>query len=706
MSQSSTLREILRDGKAGYTSYTTHINMPPDLLLSLGKRALAFAMARVPDFGEPGKADLTDLVPATWEPVERKFFFGLPGEDQLAIMGLFTCVIHECLHHFDLLRTPFGASFHEKMCREFMAFERAVPELIDHGGDLLNKPLADWAVSNAPGEPTQRLLSGSPLDRALFDLCGPIAFDEVRRGTPPRYVSDGWPLSTATTLKLRGERRYKQVTVNWLWPSIETTRKGQYLSPNEVIEGRTFAICVIYLLELLGFTRESIAAVRRYVDHFYSSAPKYLTLLELHAGMSADQLWDETEDTIYVRLWETALNGWYALHAPPPVETQGMAHSMVARSLMLAKSYIEAPLRTFPTASACLAALDDRFTSADYLPAAEALKVSAERLTLTLGLNGTCRDPVVRDWYDVLLTRIRDDLVTREKTGYELRTGMPPDGNPLRGVDEATFKMWDFPAAPDRVVDWFELRTELVQKAPSAENKIRSLRSFFAYMLDNDQGSLETMQPHRPNLGLLRQMEGDLAGAAGAYQLAIDCGDAGHAPSAAFNLGALRQEEGDLAGAAEAYQLAIDSGHAEYAPSAAFNLGLLRKEQGDLAAAAEAYQLAIDSGHAEAAPRAAVTLGLLRKEQGHLAEAAAAWQRAIDSGHAEHAPSAAFDLGLLRHEQGDLARAAAAYQLAIDSGHAEHAPKAAVNLGLLRQEQGDLAGAASRLPAGHRLRPG
>jgi len=78
----------------------------------------------------------------------------------------------------------------------------------------------------------------------------------------------------------------------------------------------------------------------------------------------------------------------------------------------------------------------------------------------------------------------------------------------------------------------------------------------------------------------------------------------------------LRADQGDVDGAAAAYQLAIDSGHADETPRAAFNLGLLREQQGDVDSAAAAYQLAIDSGHAEHAPRAAFQLGLLREKQG------------------------------------------------------------------------------------------
>ena len=210
-----------------------------------------------------------------------------------------------------------------------------------------------------------------------------------------------------------------------------------------------------------------------------------------------------------------------------------------------------------------------------------------------------------------------------------------------------------------------------------------------------DDGSVEAAL----NLGMQREEQGDVAGAAAAYQIAIDSGHADWAPKAAFNLGFLREnKQGDVAGAAAAYQIAIDSGHVEWALMAAVNLGLLREnKQGDMAGAAAAYQIAIDSGHADHAPKAAVNLGLLREnKQGDVAGAAAAYQMAIDYGHAEWAPMAAFNLGLLReNKQGDVAGAAAAYQMAIDYGHAEWATRAALHLGALREQEGDVAGAAA-----------
>jgi tetratricopeptide (TPR) repeat protein len=173
----------------------------------------------------------------------------------------------------------------------------------------------------------------------------------------------------------------------------------------------------------------------------------------------------------------------------------------------------------------------------------------------------------------------------------------------------------------------------------------------------------------------------------------------------AVGLGAVLAVQGDVAGARAAYQMAIDSGNVEWAPMAAVNLGLLLAVHGDVARARAAYQVAIDSGHAGHAPEAAVNLGLLLEEQEDVAGARAAYQVAIDSGHAEHVPEAAVRLGLLLEEQEDVVGARAALQVAIDSGNVKWAPMAAVCLGAAAGAARGCGGGAGCLPGGHRQRP-
>jgi arabinogalactan oligomer / maltooligosaccharide transport system substrate-binding protein len=201
------------------------------------------------------------------------------------------------------------------------------------------------------------------------------------------------------------------------------------------------------------------------------------------------------------------------------------------------------------------------------------------------------------------------------------------------------------------------------------------------------------------NLGVLRQEQDDLGGAAAAYQVAADSGHAESAPAAAFNLGILLFERGEDDAAKAAYQQAIDSGHPDWAPTAAFNLGMMleeraeqeraEEERADHDAAKAAYQQAIDSLHPDWAPTAAYELGMMLHKRGEDVAAKAACQRAINSHHPDMAPAAAYDLGILREEEGEIDAARAAYQLAIDSGHPDVAPTAAVKLGNLLRRQGE-----------------
>jgi hypothetical protein len=63
-----------------------------------------------------------------------------------------------------------------------------------------------------------------------------------------------------------------------------------------------------------------------------------------------------------------------------------------------------------------------------------------------------------------------------------------------------------------------------------------------------------------------------------AFQVAIDSGDADHAPKAGSTWGCCVRGRGDLVAAATAFQVAIDSGHADHAPAAAYILERLRQE--------------------------------------------------------------------------------------------------------------------------------
>jgi hypothetical protein len=84
---------------------------------------------------------------------------------------------------------------------------------------------------------------------------------------------------------------------------------------------------------------------------------------------------------------------------------------------------------------------------------------------------------------------------------------------------------------------------------------------------------------------------------------------------AAIQLGAIRAEQGDRAGAATAFQRAMDSSDADLAPRAALNLGVLHAQYADWDMAAAALELAIKSRHPHEPPRAPYKLGGVPQRQ-------------------------------------------------------------------------------------------
>ena len=342
--------------------------------------------------------------------------------------------------------------------------------------------MADWAAS-APAGPDAfvGLVGGSPLEKVLAQVRGPIAFDEVRRGAFPRHVQAGWAGNT-TPFTIRG-RSYDKVTVNQIWATIRTDSPHQYLSPNDVLEGRTLAVCCIFLMELLGRNQRALQLVADYVTHFYESSPGYLTLLELHAGEPVTTLWSSSPALVYKRLWEAALTGWYALHTlVSDAENNALQAMATVRCLLLAKLLDENDLYSVSTGGAFLTAADDAYSDVGAQPFRLILAAMTRRLELTLSLNTATRDGDLRTWYQNLLNAMRTDFIERESQGYELGTGTPPDGNPLNWMDDGGTRAMQLSVGSTRVAEWFRLRHLLVRTRLPVERKQNALREYFADM--------------------------------------------------------------------------------------------------------------------------------------------------------------------------------------------------------------------------------
>src|SRR5271170_5017075 len=108
------LSDALRDGPDSYNVYSTRLALPDGRFRDLSKVA-----QEIVRFGgsEPliGTVSPIAMVPDNWDPIYKELFFALPEAERIDLCGFLTVIIHECQHHFDLLRTPFGLSLHEKL---------------------------------------------------------------------------------------------------------------------------------------------------------------------------------------------------------------------------------------------------------------------------------------------------------------------------------------------------------------------------------------------------------------------------------------------------------------------------------------------------------------------------------------------------------------------------------------------------------------
>jgi hypothetical protein len=474
------LSAALRDGPDSYNVYSTRMALPDAQFGDLSPKA-----QKIVRFG--GIEELTAFIPSpiamvpdSWDPDYKELFFGLPEAERIDLCGFLTLIIHECQHHFDLLRTPFGLSFHEKLAREYLAFERWMPTLLERP-ELFKAPLAEWLLSRPPGEDVSaQLAKGSHLDQAMFDLRGSVAFDEVFRRVPPRRIKDGWPKSTGNIM-IRG-KAWQPITVNRLWLTIRTPWDSRYLGPNEVIEGRTLAMCLLYLTYLLGPGDETRAVLQAYCDAYYKDNFRYIGLLEIQAGMPLKELLALDIHTITMVLHEVEAASWYALHGPVSVNEVDVQQGVATRYL-LAGRFLEAESwEDQKHVVELLELMDQKFAPIGAISVHDGLARAAFRAAATRDRIEKIADPEMRAWYDALLAVIGRDMKRRLKGGYRYLIGIPDDGNSLREdrEEEGANEVMELDPAGDRVCEWYKLRERVVYIIGlAAEEKIHDLRTFF-----------------------------------------------------------------------------------------------------------------------------------------------------------------------------------------------------------------------------------
>jgi hypothetical protein len=403
--------------------------------------------------------------------------------ERVDLCAFLTVVMHECQHHFDIMRTPFGLRIHEIAAREFHAFERLAPYLVNHPKTLA-APLSDWVLSQPPGTPSQDVLrTGSDTRQAEIDLRGTLPYDEFRRGTPPRNVSKGVQKLNMEGLVVRGQL-WPLLTVNQLWPTV-ARRDGRYLSPTDILEGRALAMSLLYLYDLMGPTPTTIATIRAFVEEYYSNtdAGTYTSLLEIHAGRQIAAIWELPPREIRGLCHDVMWSSWFAFHAGVGGHAEDANFNVSMRCLMAASS-LYCSSEELGNANVGAIQRVDAALAAGGAPTGLTTIVDAiDRcvLVLTVYVNNIA-DPIMKEWFGTVLTTIGSELQRRYREGYECLSGTPHDGNSLRAArtDVGANEIMGVAPGGERVARWFEVRRLVVTTMVDADARKSALKEFFA----------------------------------------------------------------------------------------------------------------------------------------------------------------------------------------------------------------------------------
>ena len=479
---SQRLRDLLRDGGAGYEYRATTITLPGDLFQSLSSNAQLIIRHEGNSWLD-GKVSPVDFVPDRWDPAAKWIVAALPMTERVDLCAFLSAVMHECQHHLDLMRTPFGLSVHERAAREYLAFERLTPYIVSHP-DILDRPLADWILSLGPGTSEEGMLTSPETRQAEIDLRGVIAFDEFRRGTPARNVRNGSRNLGTDKLVIRGHS-WKLQTVNELWPTINKG-VGGYLSPTDVVEGRALAMCLLYLIDLMGPTAATIATLRAFVEEYYSEqgAETYTSLLEIHAGRPVVEIWDleprEVRGICHDAMWSS----WFALHSGVGAHEKDANYNVSMRCLLAAALFYRSGGNVGEAGLDAIQGVDSLFAKVGGPTGEMAIANAIDRCDLVLELYvKNIADPTMRAWFQTVLRTIGSELVRRSQHGYRCLSGTPDDGNSLRSArtDFGANEVMSFAPGEKRVAEWFRIRRHVVTKMADADSKRRELRDFFQF---------------------------------------------------------------------------------------------------------------------------------------------------------------------------------------------------------------------------------
>jgi hypothetical protein len=438
----------------------------------------------------PGPMSFKEAFGHVWadEPTTLSAFESLTDESKAEVLAVFTFLIHEYTHHFDFLMTPFGVNYHGKWFREYLAFQRFAPLLLQ----LPSLPEGRLIDYTTPADASQEFRDAF---KAVHDTSATLeALGDGGMTPRAENMVPGWYDNNRPAFVL-GQSLQRITVRGFLFTYAVPDEPYWYLRPSTVLETRAIAHCLHWIMHLFGKNERAREAMRIYMECFYwdqTAAPDYRFLLDLMASAWQTDFRSFLKNahigSVEQFLMTLDAACWYALQAPPPMpDASALRSNPVLRFVHAATFSAESirDKRSFATGVDAMNTMDQDHRAAAYelTNISNILNFCVLFISTLQRLNQTeIIDPEFRDHFAHVLGVQHRRLSSRAPKGYVSYMGIPEEGNPLRGLrteEEVNDLAPDAYTPSERIREWFAFRNGLLYRFPGSERVASSLTRFF-----------------------------------------------------------------------------------------------------------------------------------------------------------------------------------------------------------------------------------
>ncbi len=483
-------------GKASYSYRTLNLDLQGQhAFASLSSPARVFLFLAM-GLQEEGPVSIKQLYGRRWLEDSRtlEHFRQLSEEVRAEVLVFVTLLLHETVHHVDLLSTPFGLNYHMKTIKEYWNLQNFGPILLENP-ELIpdkarNERLVDFdsvrnrVVNSTPEELriprySLREWNSEELNKTWHSLRGQILTVEAWGIDIPPGKNQIKEICGDKNQTFRlFNQELQRVTVNGFLATIAMQEdENWYLRPTTLLETRAVANSMQWVIYLLG--KDGAQALPHYFNVLYNRPyqyPDYWFLFDLIAkgwefASFENLLQKANQDLIDHVLQMLSCACWYALQAPPLMEETGISvltsNPMIRLELILSvwDDFRTGKIsRRFESFVEVANALDksEIGRKAGTRPISDILSFCGEASQAMIKLNRQWTlNPDMRDHFEYILTLLKDQLTGRND--YTSYMGMPDHGNPFYCPGKSqNLKLLNHLFAAyklsDAVQSWFEFR--------------------------------------------------------------------------------------------------------------------------------------------------------------------------------------------------------------------------------------------------------